>query len=279
MHQQLQWIMTMIGGLLVMVMAARAFSMWVKQEYGAAATTLVGAGVISVAVFSPGLVTGLADRALSAFTGGNSPTPKPSPRPHTDPAGPDIPWTPLLAVLGGIATLALLGGITAALRAQHRRRTTERQRHAELETRHDAVRDAYADFTTDILAVLDRPALNDVGIPQTERLILALDAARDARTDPNTTDYRARVIELEIAWKAADQHARKAGIKHLAPAEQRAVQQARHLLTTALDEAGNTHERHAAYQKAIKLISTIIDVPREAAAAIEASTRRALLKK
>ncbi|WP_327391473.1 hypothetical protein OG728_39040 (plasmid) [Streptomyces microflavus] len=155
----------------------------------------------------------------------------------------------------------------------------ERQRRADLESRRDGVRDAYAAFTTDILAVLDRPALNDVGTPETERLILALVAARDVRTAPNTTDYAARVITLEIAWKAADQHARKAGIKYLAPAERRAVQQARHLLTTALDDAGNTHERHAAYQKAIKLIGTIIDIPHEAVAAVEASTRRVLLRK
>lgn len=279
MHQQLQWIVTMTGSLFVLVMATRVFSMWIKQEYGAAATMLAGALVISAPVFSPGLVTGLADKALATITGKDTPAPKPAPRPHPGPTGSDIPWTPFLAGLGSLAALALLGGLAVALRAQHRRRTTERQRRTELETRHDEVRDAYADFTTDILAVLNRPALNDVGVPQTERLILALDAARDARTAPSTADYRERVIELEIAWKAAEQHARKTGTKHLAPAEQRAVQQARHLLTTALDDAGNTYERHAAYQKAVRLISTIIDVPHEAATAIEASTRRALLKK
>ncbi|WP_157856111.1 hypothetical protein [Actinacidiphila yeochonensis] len=278
-HQQLQWIVTMTGSLFVLVMATRAFSMWIKQEYGAAATMLAGALVISVAVFSPGFVTGLADKALATLTGKDTPEPKPAPRPHPGPTGSDIPWTPLLAGLGSLAVLALLGGLAIALRAQHRRRTAERQRRADLETRHDTVRDAYADFTTDILAVLDRPALSNITVPQTERLILALDAARDARSTPDTTNYRACVIELEIAWKAADQHARKAGTAHLAPHEQRAIQQARALLATALDNAGNTHERHAAYQKAIKIINNIIEIPHEAATAIETATRYALPKK
>ncbi|WP_217223152.1 hypothetical protein [Streptomyces anulatus] len=281
MHQQLQWIMTMIGSLFIMVLSLRAFSMWIKQEYVAAATTLLGAGVIFVAVYFPSLVTDLADNALAALTGAGeeSPAAEPSPGPHAEPTGTDIEWMPLLAGLGGVIALALLGGIAAVLRAQRRRRTAEHQRRTELEARHDSVRDAYADFTADILAVLDRPALNDVSTPQTERLVLALDAARDARTAPGTADYSARVIALEIAWKAADQHARKAGIKHLAPAERRAVEQARHLLTTALDDAGNVHERHAAYRKAIKLMGTIIDIPHEAVAAVEAATRRALLRK
>ncbi|MFJ1662344.1 hypothetical protein [Streptomyces anthocyanicus] len=281
MHQQLQWIVTIMGSLAVTVLSVRALSMWIKQEYAAAATTLVAAAVITAGVFFPGFVTSLAEEALAAFTGAGveEPEDKPSPGPTAEPSGPDVPWTPLLAGLGGIIALALLAGIAAGLRARHRRRMLERQRRAELEARHDRVRDAYAAFTTDILAVLDRPALNDVGTPETERLILALDAARDARTAPNTTDYAARVIALEIAWKAADQHARKAGINYLAPAERRAVQQARHLLTTALDDAGNTHERHAAYLKAINLIGTIITVPHEAVAAVEAATRRALPKK
>lgn len=281
MHQQLQWIVTIMGSLFVTVLSVKAFSMWAKQEYVAAATTLVATGVIGAGVFYPSLVSNLAEEALARFTGTGTekPTDKPSPVPPAEPGGTDTPWTPLLVGLGGIITLALLAGIAAILRARHRRRTLERQRHAELEARHDHVRDAYAAFTTDILAVLDRPALNDVSTPETERLILALDAAREARTAPNTTDYAARVTALEIAWKAADQHARKAGINYLAPAERRAVQQARHLLITALDDAGTTHERHAAYLKAIQLISTIITVPNEAVAAVEAASRLALPKK
>ncbi|MET8605699.1 hypothetical protein ABZV92_19370 [Streptomyces rubiginosohelvolus] len=275
--------MTIMGSLLVTVLSVRAFSMWVKQEYMSAATTLVATSVIAAGVFYPSFVSSLAEEMLAPFTvftgaGVEKPADKPSPVPTAEPGGTDIPWTPLLVALAGIIALVLLGGIAATLRARHRRRTLERQRLAELETRHDRVRDAYAAFTTDILAVLDRPALNDVSTPETERLILALDAARDARTAANTTDYAARIIALEIAWKAADQHARKAGINYLAPAERRAVQQARHLLTTALDDGGNTHERHAAYRKAIKLIGTIITVPHEAVAAVEAAWRRALPK-
>ncbi|MFI1189300.1 hypothetical protein [Streptomyces californicus] len=277
MHQQLQWIVTVMGGLFVAVMSVKAFSMWAKQEYVAAATALAATSVIAAGVFYPRLVSNLAEEALALFSGAG--TEKPSPAPPAEPDGTGVPWTPLLVGLGGIIALALLAGIAATLRDRRRRRTLDRQRHAELDARHDHVRDADAAFTTDILAVLDRPAPNDVSTPETERLILALDAARDARTARDTTDYAARFTALEIAWKAADQHARKASINYLAPAERRAVQQARHLLTTALDDAGNTHERHTAYLKAIKLISTILTVPHEAVAAVEAASRLALPKK
>lgn len=275
MHQQLQWIVTMMGSLFVLVMATRAFAMCAKHERGAAASMLAGTILVSV-VFFPSLLTNLAHGLLGAVTGGHDTAPKPSHRPHTDPTGPHIPWTLLLAGLAGLVALGLLGGIAAAVRARHLSRTAERRRRAELQARHDTIRDAYADFTADILAVIDRPALNDVSVSQTERLILALDAARDARSTTDTANYRARVNELEIAWRSADQHARKTGTKHLADNEQRIVQQARHLLATALDTAGNAHERHIAYQKAIKLISNIIDIPRGASAAVEAATRHAL---
>lgn len=279
MHPQAQWILNMVISLFVLGVATRAFALWVRQERGAAVSMLIGAAVVSVVVSHPGQVTNLADKALGALAGEEDPTPKPSDRPHTGPTGPDIPWTTLLAGLGGVVSLALLAGVAVAVRAQHGRRLAERRRRAELETRHDAVRDAYASFITDILAVLDRPALSDVTVPETERLVLALDAARDGRKAADTGAYRTHVIALEIAWKAADQHARKASTRILAAHEQRAVHQARHLLVTALDDTGNAHERHAAYQKAVKLISNIIEVPREAVAAIAAATRHTLPKK
>jgi hypothetical protein len=58
--------------------------------------------------------------------------------------------------------------------------------------------------------------------------------------------------------------------------ERRAVEQARLLVATALDEDGNSHERQLAYRRAMRLIEHIIDMPKEAIAEVAQHTRLSL---
>lgn len=279
MHEQLQWILLILGNMALISIAVAAFARWTRGETGAAVSMVLGAAAIAGVVFFPDALTGLLHDFVGTFLGPNdadtaTPSP-PQPKHDPDPAAVNIPWGAIASGAGLLLALAAVGALLHLLHHHHQRRAKDQLRRTELEARHDQVLNDYAAFVTDILAVLDRPALADITVAETVRLIHALDAARDARTNPGA-DYRAAVTELEIAWKAADRHARKQGTDLLPAPERRAVQQARLLLTTALDEGGNSHERQLAYRHAMRLIEDIIDVPKEAVAELADTTRLSL---
>lgn len=173
-----------------------------------------------------------------------------------------------LGALGGWGVWRLCG-----------RRTAKRRRWAALVREHDAVATAYGDYLSDVLEWLDRPTLNDVAVPQTAGLVEALAAADDARLSEDVDRYQRTVAALSTAWKAADDHARKTGLRHLEPAERRMVEQARKLLTTALDSSGSEHERRGAYTKARDLLDGILVVPPKAIEVLETQHRLALAPK
>ncbi|MGW0844199.1 DUF2786 domain-containing protein [Streptomyces sp. NPDC002787] len=178
--------------------------------------------------------------------------------------------------LGGLALAALGGWGVWRLRG---RRAAKRRRWKALEREHEAVAAAYGHYLGDVLEWLDRPTLNDVGVSQTAALVEALAAADDARRSEDVDRYQRTVAALSTAWKAADDHARKAGLRHLEPAERRTVEQARKLLATALDSSGSEHERRSAYAKARDLLDGVLVVPPKAIEVLENKHRLALAPK
>ncbi|GGU51189.1 hypothetical protein [Streptomyces violascens] len=198
--------------------------------------------------------------------------------------GPNL-WLPLALAGGGLAASFGLYGLWNLVQRRRARRaakhavdtTAQTRRHA-IEADYDEVRDVYAAYLCDVLAVLDRPALDDVTVPQTAALLHALDAAADARRGSDLDAYRQTVSALKTAWRAADDHARKTGIQHLPAPERTAIARARRLFETALDERGSQHERQAAYAKARALLDGVLAIPKQAVAAVEHQTRPALAK-
>ncbi|MGA5643328.1 hypothetical protein ACPCTN_31880 [Streptomyces cinereoruber] len=205
---------------------------------------------------------------------------KPSPDPEPAESGGDSGLVDLL-LWGGLA----LGGLTVAALAgwgawrARRRRIAKRRRRQALERSHDMVAAAYGDYLADVLEWLDRPALGDVSVPATAALVQALAAADDARLGDDIEDYQQAVAVLRTAWQAADDHARRTGLRQLPRAERRAAEQARKLLTTALNSSGSEHERRSAYAKARDLLDGILVVPPQAVATLENSYRLALTPK
>ncbi|MFD7232101.1 hypothetical protein [Streptomyces sp. NPDC059881] len=191
-------------------------------------------------------------------------------------------WLPLALGAGGLAVCFGLYGLWNLLQRRRGRRVAQRAADAALQTRrhaieveHDEVRDAYAAYLCDVLAVLDRPALDDVTVPRTAALLHAVDTAADARQGSDLDAYRQAVSALKTAWRAADGHARRTGARYL-PAEDRvAIAKARRLFEKALDERGSQHERMAAYGKARALLDGVLTVPRQAVAAVKHQTRPA----
>ncbi|WP_137235493.1 hypothetical protein [Streptomyces sp. BPSDS2] len=253
-------------------------SVW-RKEWGPAFGRLA-AGMLLLFVFANyETLLGWFEDVLAG--GGGAPEPVES-QPDSD--GPSL-WLPLALVAGGLAaSLGLygLGTIVQRRRARTaaRRRTAaaaQTRRHA-IEAEHDEVRDAYAAYICDVLAVLDRPALDDVTVPQTAALLHAMDAAADARRGSDLDTYREAVSTLKTAWRAADAHARKTGVRSLPASERSAIAKARRLFEKALDERGSQHERQALYAKARALLDGILVIPREAAAELETRHRLTLTK-
>ncbi|MFF2548343.1 hypothetical protein ACFVUY_38100 [Kitasatospora sp. NPDC058063] len=277
------WLLTMAGSFLAIGGAAIAFKGLTRREY---ARLLQGTvmGVVGALIMS-----GLAEEALTAVwraVAGPDVTAVP------DAGGPgrgeDLPDGVLWWVLAAVAAVALVSGV-AALAARRRRKasarrageTRRRARWEAIVEEHDDVREAYGAYVADVLAVLDRPALADVSVPQTVFFLKAMDTAADAARSDDPLLYREAVSMLKTAWGAADAHARKAGIRHLPEQERVTVARARGLLVQALAEGGNEHEKRLAYQKARRLLDDldgVVTMPRQAAAVLETRHRLALAK-
>ncbi|MFD9819104.1 hypothetical protein [Streptomyces violascens] len=223
----------------------------------------------------------LNDWVIGTLTGDHPSKPAAQPQ---DSGGPSL-WFPLALAGGGLAASFGLYGLWNLVQRRRARKaarravdtTAQTRRHA-IEADHDEVRDAYAAYLCDVLAVLDRPALDDVTVPQTAALLHAMDAAADARRGSDLDAYRQTVSALKTAWRAADDHARKAGVRHLPAPERSTIARARKLFETALDERGSQHERQAAYAKARALLDGVLTIPKQAVAAVEHQTRPALAK-
>ncbi|MEW1760424.1 hypothetical protein AB0393_28420 [Streptomyces cyaneofuscatus] len=290
------WILTLVGNIACLCLAVQVFRFWIAKDWPRVCTTMVGTMVLLTFVFNPGLPMQLAGKLRAVVLKDLGDDSGPPAHDETAPAAPadadGLPWETIatvLAVIGAVIVLLLVaGGIAALLRGRRdRARATARskseslRRRAELEQRHDAVREAYGDFEMNLLDNLHRLALADVNVPQTARLIDALDAARDARisTAPEALDaYRKAVTALEVAFKSADHYARTTGANYLPPAERRNIEQAQAALAVALDERGYAPQRQLALRRALTLIESVIPVPQEAIAALETATRPALAK-
>ncbi|MBD2829881.1 hypothetical protein ID875_21165 [Streptomyces globisporus] len=184
-------------------------------------------------------------------------------------AMPDV--APLLLWSGiGAGALALAGW--GGLRLLRGRRAKRRRQQA-LERAHERVATSYAEYLTDMLEWLERPGLADVSVPETAALVQALAAADDARLGDDVDRYQTAVASLRTAWQAADDRARRTGLRALPDTERRAAEQARKLLILALDEGGSESERRAAYGKARSLLDGILVIPPQAVAALEADRR------
>lgn len=179
--------------------------------------------------------------------------------------------------LGGLTATVVAGWGALSLRRRH---TAKRNRRRALEGTHDTVAAAYGDYLGDVLEWLDRPSLSDVSVPETAALVHALAAADDARLGDDIDRYQQAIAGLQTAWQAADDRARRTGLRQLPPAERSAAEQARKLLANALATgSGSEHERRSAYAKARKLLDGILVVPPQAVAALEEGQRLALAPK
>ncbi|MFF4392969.1 hypothetical protein ACFY0G_40545 [Streptomyces sp. NPDC001552] len=267
-----EWGLSIFGSAAVVATAWLALLSFARGELARVLQWLAFGGLLTVLVIWP--------REITDFVlGTDTPQPAPSEDPVND--GTPFPAWVLWAGLGLAVTAA-----AAELSNRRRQRTAARRERAAaqlarrqaIETDHDEITQAYGEYVCDVLAFLDRPALDDVTVPQTAAFLHAMDAADDARRGSDLAAYRAAVSALKTAWRAGDEHARKTGTHHVPSPERAAVAKARGLLEIALDGGGGEHERQAAYVKARELLDGVLTIPRQAAAQLETRHRLTLTK-
>jgi hypothetical protein len=144
------------------------------------------------------------------------------------------------------------------------------------------LRDQYALFECDPMAVLRLPALADVTVASTARFVDAFAEAQALETDrfpgsERAPEFLAAVDRAERAWRAARDAAERIRLSGLTPAERATVERVIKLLTTARD-SDSEPERLAAYTRARTELarldrSGVIQVPLPAQAALDEAAR------
>ncbi|MFI5864736.1 hypothetical protein [Streptomyces sp. NPDC051546] len=203
-----------------------------------------------------------------------------------------IPWRTVGLVAASVAAAVVVAIVlTVLVRAQRRRRDREhkeqqaswavQERIATTTARHDAVLEEYGAHLVDYMAALERPALNDPSVSETERFDRARINADDARLTVRhgaqelVSAYHEAVAELEVSWRIARNHAERVGISYLEPAVSRRLAKAADLM--AVVRGGATeHERALAYQRVRRLVGNSVRVPQVAELAVERLVRPAM---
>jgi hypothetical protein len=209
------------------------------------------------------------------------------------PPSESIPWRTVgLVAAGLVAAVVVAAVLTVSVRAWRSRRDCHRkaqqaervaqERIASAQLRHDAVLEQFGAHLVDFSSALERPALNDPSIGETERFDRARIDADDARLavrygagEHLVAAYHAAVAELEVSWRIACDHAQRLGASYLEPKVSRRLAKAADLMAVVRG-GGTEHERALAYQRVRRLVGTSVRVPQLAELAVELLVRPAL---
>ena len=269
------WLLAVAGSLLALTGIVRAIPAYFKGDYGQVMTGM-GLGFLGTLV-STGMGGNLLEWVFHTVSGTitTAPTKPAAQKPHTggtSSATGALGWVILGIIILAAAAVAVSGASRRRSEGQQAK-AARAERWKAVEAEHDEIKGSYEDYLTDVLQFLDRPTLGDVTVDQTVEFLHALDAADDARRGGDIGSYRAKVSELRIAYRRADEHARRVGLNHLPKNERDAVAQARKLLQRAVNSGASGPERQAAYAKARDLLSGVLTVPQQAVAELESVHR------
>ncbi|WP_433673947.1 hypothetical protein [Microbacterium gorillae] len=151
---------------------------------------------------------------------------------------------------------------------------------------HESLLRQYLHAETDWDMLFNYPALIDVTVPSTSRMISAMhEAGQLSRSFPaaeitDTTNiaslqYPRAVAQFQLAWDQAEAYARKAGQSMLPAADRKTIREIRICLDMAEDPAASSQERLLAARRARSLMDSLtsLNVPLKALDAIESVQR------
>lgn len=215
-----------------------------------------------------------------------------APAAHPSTGGGQIDLGSLLLVVGiilgsGIASI-VLGAVCVVgatrLRARRAARHANEVGWAELRSRKDQLMVEWSKYETDVALMIDYPVMTDYNDPVVHKVVKAMLKIRKAETmhpgnrttPPEGSDLMEAVDEFELAFRAAEKHARRLGAVRLSPKDQRRLSTARQALNIILDGHSPRSEVDAAYKSLRSNLQGIIDLPQQAIAALESRNQLAL---
>lgn len=196
----------------------------------------------------------------------------------------------LIAIVAGAVTFTI---VKYAFPYFHRKIAAMRDRKIEarnnidawvsLRRRKDDLVLAWSQYETDIALMIDFPVMSDYTDPVVHKVIAAMQKIRVAetvdtsKTQARGSEYESAVNEFELAFIAAEKHARRFGQNHLSAQEQRKLATARIALDVIMSETSTGFEIEAAHKTLRSSLKGVIDVPHRAMASIEALIRKELV--
>ncbi|CEA07438.1 hypothetical protein BN1051_00752 [Arthrobacter saudimassiliensis] len=186
----------------------------------------------------------------------------------------------------------LVGGLVAAfIGARRSRRALLSRRGRKLDAaararawrmlyaRRDELMVRWSRYETDVALMIDYPVMTDYSEPVIREVLKSMQAIRAAEAeadegrDPARSSLRAAVDRFEVAFLAAERHARRLGQSKLTPQERSRLSAARSALNIILDAAAPPSEVEAAYRSLRSSLRGILDLPPQVMAGLEARAR------
>ena len=150
----------------------------------------------------------------------------------------------------------------------------------ELHARCDALMVRWSRYETDVALMIDYPIMTDYSDPVIREVLKAMQAIRSAEADgdhgdPARSPLRKAVDRFEVAFLAAERHARRLGQTRLSAQERGRLSAARAALNIILDPGAPPSEVEAAYRSLRSSLRGILDLPPQVTASLEARARPA----
>lgn len=150
--------------------------------------------------------------------------------------------------------------------------------------KHDKVKADFNTYRLDPARILKYPLLNDRSFDHTQKFHQAMQKANNARIDnpklqrdTPSENYVNLVDNLDLAYKTAEEQARRINWNNFTAEERERLQDAQKLLNLAMDQNSNEHERQGAYKRLRNMIDGLIELPEEAVTSIEQAVRKEIL--
>lgn len=294
---------------LVIVLASVAVMVGCFREdnmSGGLAAILVGGGIVFLINGGATIVGDL----LNAFLGEREEAAKPKPTPSVEPtappptSAPEAPtdysgvWSIIGIIFACIVAFILVAAGAWYLRLRLARKSAEVREKIEADKRErerkvriraeeiamwertlttaDELDARWMKYQTDLDSILQMPLMTDLGEPTVmtaSRAHLDMLAARTPEAPEGATGestFPDSVRAFTIALQAAENLARKTGLRRYNPEERKTIHRAHRILNQALG-TNSEAERATCYEQVLKMLSGLVTVPKPAIAAIEAS--------
>ena len=139
----------------------------------------------------------------------------------------------------------------------------------EVDARHQKIVSAWLEYEMDLKKALEYPVMLDTTDPVTSTLVKLVVKTgdiksfepRDVMVNPIKTSFYNSVLELEAAFTAAENNAKKISNSIWNDLEKKKVETAKSLHALVMDDSASSSERQLAYDRLFKTLDGVMEVP------------------